>query len=470
MISSPKRARVTKGATVPRWPRTAAGWRPRPVRFARGILKAIPFWSKRVSGTKPEPTMPRKPRPLNANPRRQATPPIRGYSYQIWQTLLHWIRLSRDEVLYIEAAEDLDVITTTKAEAIQVGHLARSVTLRTPKVLEAIRNAWLHQESNAGRDVHLRFLTSARRGIERPPVVSGRGLDYWEACQRNPGLDSKPLREFLARQSALPVNLRRFVADASEEQFRERLLCRVHWSTAQGSLGGIRKEVSDRLVTFADEHSVVPSAAQRAVSHLHDAVWQAACGKGDRRLTRADFLCAFENAVTVRVLCAWGPSIPSVTSPLSAEITTTRNPYGRSRYERSRGDATAFYPEAPTTTVSIGQQSGRFVRQHREVGKRTGVKLLTYSQRRVAGLIATAPFPFTDAELREIFPDLVAQREIEWLRRRRLIRRKVAGSSLRRLCGKPFGQIRVKLAIWTVCGCRGSRPSSITLTSQPSWG
>jgi hypothetical protein len=78
-------------------------------------------------------------KPLNADQRREAGPAIRGYVYQIWQTVLHWMALSDNEFLYVERAEDLDIVAPGKAIAIQVARRAAPVTLRSPKVLETIK-------------------------------------------------------------------------------------------------------------------------------------------------------------------------------------------------------------------------------------------------------------------------------------------------------------------------------------------
>ena len=51
--------------------------------------------------------------PLTADRQRQATDSIRGYVYQIHQTVFSWLDLIRQPtgVIYVEAAEDFDVHT-----------------------------------------------------------------------------------------------------------------------------------------------------------------------------------------------------------------------------------------------------------------------------------------------------------------------------------------------------------------------
>jgi hypothetical protein len=57
---------------------------------------------------------------LESDPKRQAVHTLRGYAYQIWQSLGTWISLSEEDVLYLEGAEDLDRLGFQSAETIQV--------------------------------------------------------------------------------------------------------------------------------------------------------------------------------------------------------------------------------------------------------------------------------------------------------------------------------------------------------------
>jgi hypothetical protein len=167
------------------------------------------------------------------NPERQAIAPLQGFDYQIWQSLKNWVSLRKGEILFLEGGEDLDVIRGSSAETIQVTALARPVTLNTQKVLDAIANFWRHQENNPDYTVTLRFLTTAERGLERDkPFGSVSGLDYWDKCRRV-DVDVAPLRQFLSNQQKLPVEMRAFVAAASDDELRDRLINRIEWDTGQ---------------------------------------------------------------------------------------------------------------------------------------------------------------------------------------------------------------------------------------------
>jgi len=90
--------------------------------------------------------------PLEGDPKRQAIPALRGYIYQIWHTVLDWITLEKDEVLYIEGAEDIDRIgggkinETEIAEAKQIKSKSKNITLKSKDVVDSIVNYWRHKE------------------------------------------------------------------------------------------------------------------------------------------------------------------------------------------------------------------------------------------------------------------------------------------------------------------------------------
>ena len=75
---------------------------------------------------------------LNLNPKRQATDAIGGYVYQIWQSLLAWIHLKDNEALFLEGAEDFDIVSLNKSTATQVKRLSKNITLNSPEVIDAI--------------------------------------------------------------------------------------------------------------------------------------------------------------------------------------------------------------------------------------------------------------------------------------------------------------------------------------------
>src|SRR5438309_10940992 len=94
--------------------------------------------------------------PLQSDSKRQAIAPLRGFEYQIWRSVLQWITLQPDQVLFLEGAEDFDIVGAGHAETVQVKDTAASgtVTLNSGSVLEAIAHFWEHQSNNSSLVVH----------------------------------------------------------------------------------------------------------------------------------------------------------------------------------------------------------------------------------------------------------------------------------------------------------------------------
>ena len=51
---------------------------------------------------------------LGSNKKRQAVDVLRGYIYQIWHSVHAWLGLSDEEILFLEGAEDFDIIENYK--------------------------------------------------------------------------------------------------------------------------------------------------------------------------------------------------------------------------------------------------------------------------------------------------------------------------------------------------------------------
>ena len=66
---------------------------------------------------------------LASDKRRQANDSIRGYVYQVYQSVLAWMCLGKDEELFLEGAEDFDVHSGDGVTATQVKDTAGSGTL-----------------------------------------------------------------------------------------------------------------------------------------------------------------------------------------------------------------------------------------------------------------------------------------------------------------------------------------------------
>jgi hypothetical protein len=192
--------------------------------------------------------------PLVNDPAREAVASMGGYASQIWRSVLVWLNLRDSERMYLEGAEDIDVIHGTAAETTQVKATKENITLRSPDVVEAINNAWLHQERNRGREIRFRFLTTASIAMEQgDPLGAGvPGLEIWERAGRtgeDGGRDDTArLRQFLLNEQRVSPGVQAFLRESNEATVWHRLVSGMEWDTDAAEAPEIVKEIEDRLV------------------------------------------------------------------------------------------------------------------------------------------------------------------------------------------------------------------------------
>lgn len=231
-----------------------------------------------------------EPEPFVHDPRRDAAPAVRGFDYQAHQTVLAWMNLTDDELLFIERGEDLDVERGDRVEAIQVKDLTSApITLRSPSAVEAINNCWRHGQRNKTRAVCIRFATTASAGIERgePFGPDVKGLHHWSDVAR--GADIAPLRSLLQTLS-LDADLLAFVTSASDEELRDRMVNRLHWDMGQPDITGLQQAIGDQLLCDGDRQGVDAATARKALPHLITHVLTLMGSQGERRLTRPSYI------------------------------------------------------------------------------------------------------------------------------------------------------------------------------------
>jgi hypothetical protein len=116
---------------------------------------------------------------------------LRGYRYQLLQSLDAWIGLQQSEVLWLETEEDFGV---TSAEATVDAQVKSSAAATGPKphslhskgIRAALNRYWAR--SGQGRDPrpYLAFIakggTAREQGLTFPDNVTG--IDYWKSARR----------------------------------------------------------------------------------------------------------------------------------------------------------------------------------------------------------------------------------------------------------------------------------------------
>jgi hypothetical protein len=255
---------------------------------------------------------------------RQAVDSLRGYVYQIYQSLASWIGIKEDEVLLLEVAEDFAVLAEGALTATQVKDTGASVTLRTKSVSDTIKAFWDFQEANPDKNVYLNYLTTSKIGKEKKlRFPDGHtGLTYWRVAARE-GADVEPVREALLTLS-LPSKINSFITDATPEQLREKVLRRIQWICGTEDIELLNKTILDLLIYRGENLHLTPSDSERVRNSLIAEILRTIVKERDRKLNRADFLSAFEKASSVSVSVSsirkYMEAISGIAGPFSGDL------------------------------------------------------------------------------------------------------------------------------------------------------
>ena len=226
---------------------------------------------------------------------RQAVDALRGYAYQIYQSLLAWIALEPPQELHLEVAEDYAVLAERACSVVQVKDTpSSSVTLNSPSIRKAIQSLWNLQVENPNLDLRFRFLTTALIGKEQKVTFpNGQpGLLYWRTAAREMG-ETGPIQSFLAGLG-FSDELQRFASSATAEEFRQRILRPMSFDCGTNDIATIRQGIYDRLVHHGAKFGVPPREAERASDSLIAKVLATVIQRSGRRLTSAAFRRCFE--------------------------------------------------------------------------------------------------------------------------------------------------------------------------------
>lgn len=232
------------------------------------------------------------------NSKRDATDSIRGYVYQIYQSVLAWINLKDDEVLFLECAEDFDIYTNQTITSTQIKDLTSKLTLRSADVVAALNNFWSLQQDNPQHDIKLRFLTTAIAGYEKgaPLGPEQKGLEYWCRCQSNKAI-IPPLRNFLTTLQLSP-SLQEFLRSSSDEALHTQLILRINWDLGTRNKHALQLAIEDKLKIHGHYYRTNTHYSCQALSHLIKHVVDLLSIKGHKPLSRANFLTEFDVATT----------------------------------------------------------------------------------------------------------------------------------------------------------------------------
>lgn len=239
---------------------------------------------------------------LPGDPRRQAVYSIQGTVYQAWWSIDSWLLLTHaDEVIYLEGAEDFDIVKRDTAITVQVKQNTGSVSLGTAKAHEALENFWALCCKAPSRRIDFHYLTTSTVAMEQDANFDGlRGIDAWRAAQTSPELVGE-ITEYLKQVLSATSSLRAFLASATPEAIRLRLIERFHWLTEQPDVEAVKRSVNDRICVLLSKMGRSVSLSSSVQKYLESHFWETVIksSTAERCLTSAELLRQVEAAITV---------------------------------------------------------------------------------------------------------------------------------------------------------------------------
>ena len=241
------------------------------------------------------------PQQLPGDPRRQAVFSIHGIVYQAWWSIDAWLRLvGANEVIYLEGAEDFDIVRTNDAIAVQVKRNSGTISLGTAKAREALENFWELASHDVHRRIDFHYLTTSTIAMEQDASFGGtRGIEAWRAAQTNLDLASE-VASYLVTKLNVSSPLRAFLTSATPEIIQERLIKRFHWLTNQPDIDVVKRSIQDRIAVLLSNQRRSVALSQAVEKYLESRFWEIVLepSSDQRCLTRGDLLRQVEAATT----------------------------------------------------------------------------------------------------------------------------------------------------------------------------
>lgn len=257
--------------------------------------------------------------PLLGDAARQAPDLHRGIIFQIWRSVEAWINLAENELLYLEGAEDFDIVSKDSGVLVQIKATAANITLRSEAVLQAILNFWLVRCNHPEKRLRFRFITTAAIGAEAGnPFGDGRqGLKLWQECATNKDLIlANKLKKFLTSDRSIAARLEsnkseiqsssfsllwKFLGSATAEEVFDQLIEPMSWEVESVDEDVVREAVSIGLRAYGEGQRCRPDESTGARDHLYVVTAETAKRKSGRTLCRDDCRREFQLATSRRM-------------------------------------------------------------------------------------------------------------------------------------------------------------------------
>lgn len=241
------------------------------------------------------------PQPLVGDPARQAHDAQRGFNYQVWRSVLLWLSLTNQEVMYLEGAEDIDIVGPIDSRAIQVRNTGSTISLNTAHALKALENFLEIQCRNPSTVVKYTYLTTSTVAQEsgRPFGAEAKGIELWQECRNATHFAAveesiRAILNFLKSKSARYPRLSSLLAASSPEDVYASLIRKFEWITDEPAARPIRETINDQLVYLGEERSVSSDRAEAVADALFTMAAEIAETKTPTPLSRADLIRTFD--------------------------------------------------------------------------------------------------------------------------------------------------------------------------------
>jgi len=212
--------------------------------------------------------------PLPLNPARVAVETLAAYDYQIWTSIEFWLRLRDDEVIFLEGAEDLDVVEADGVSTVQVKRTAGTISLNVAAAHDAIKNFWATLERAPERVVRYVYLTTSTIAMEQNAAFDGlQGIVAWEKAAHDPRI-AELIRAYLAQHLGAEGTFLEFLKVASVEELQTKLLSRLTWLTDQPRVDVVKASVMRRLEFWCDGEGLARQAAGKLRDALLARCWE----------------------------------------------------------------------------------------------------------------------------------------------------------------------------------------------------
>ena len=238
------------------------------------------------------------------NLRRDASPTIAGFVFQVNVTILRWLGLQEGEHLELECGEDVDTVQnasdggiaakTRLLEQIKV-RSGRSLTLRSEEALEALSNFCSHRAANPTWNLKFRYITTANSGVEHDWGRSDSGIETWAALQRGRYDDASRCEAIAALRTLLRScvrpdkvsaevwhALKQVLASDDDTQLTEFIFA-FEWGIGSGDYSQIENQIMATL--DRNGRGMTPDDASQVYEHLFAFVFRLLCQPGQKLLT-----------------------------------------------------------------------------------------------------------------------------------------------------------------------------------------